>query len=171
MTNRTRATDTYVADLIEVLRPHARGLPRQNILSELEESRKRRDLPIPTKFEQAVQSVFNQHCVESEVFRDRNLPEDGFFHSAREGNIAIWSVDVQRADAWLCTRLPYYELAHAIARIKGVSIDKALAAVEQADEDTRRNWRTNAKVKYAIAQNRADRAMEAVRREEGNEYL
>ena len=50
------------------------------------------------------------------------------------------------------------ELAAAIARIKGVDVAKAAAAVAQASEDTLKLWRGNAKVKAAIADIRAEKA-------------
>ena len=50
------------------------------------------------------------------------------------------------------------ELAEAIARIKGVPLEKAMAAVEKADEKQRKDWRSNAKVRAVIAQLRAEKA-------------
>lgn len=50
------------------------------------------------------------------------------------------------------------ELAEALARIKGVDIATAVAAVENADEDKRKAWRGHAKVKAVIAQIRAEKA-------------
>lgn len=50
------------------------------------------------------------------------------------------------------------ELAEALARIKEVDIATAQAAVEAADEDKRKAWRSHAKVKAVIAQIRAEKA-------------
>lgn len=55
------------------------------------------------------------------------------------------------------------ELAEAIARIKGVELDKATAAVEKATDDQRKQWRSNAKVKAVIAQLRAEKAAAALK--------
>ena len=54
------------------------------------------------------------------------------------------------------------ELAEAIARIKGVDRDKAMAAVEKATDEQRKQWRGNAKVKATIAQIRAEAAAKAL---------
>ena len=54
------------------------------------------------------------------------------------------------------------ELAEAIARIKGVDRDKAMAAVEKATDDQRKQWRGNAKVRHVIAQIRAEAAAKAL---------
>lgn len=54
------------------------------------------------------------------------------------------------------------ELAEAIAKIKNVPLEKATAAVEKATDDQRKSWRSNAQVKAAIAQNRADKAAKAL---------
>lgn len=50
------------------------------------------------------------------------------------------------------------ELAEAISRIKNLPLDKVMPAVEKADEKTRKDWRSNAKVKAVIAQIRAEKA-------------
>lgn len=50
------------------------------------------------------------------------------------------------------------ELAEAIARIKGVEVAVAMAAVEKATDDQRKAWRSNAKVKAVIAQIRSEKA-------------
>lgn len=54
------------------------------------------------------------------------------------------------------------ELAGAIARIKGVDVAKAKAAVESATDDQRKEWRSNAKVKAEIAKMRAEKAAAAL---------
>ena len=50
------------------------------------------------------------------------------------------------------------ELAEAIARIKSVPVEQAMAAVEKATDEQRKTWRGNAKVKSVIAQLRAEAA-------------
>lgn len=54
------------------------------------------------------------------------------------------------------------ELAEAIARIKGVTLEVATAAVEKATDDQRKTWRSNAKVKAVIAQVRSEAAQKAL---------
>jgi hypothetical protein len=54
------------------------------------------------------------------------------------------------------------ELAEAIAVIKNVAVEKAMAAVEKATDEQRKAWRSNAQVKAAIAKNRADKAAKAL---------
>lgn len=53
------------------------------------------------------------------------------------------------------------ELAEAIARIKGTDLEKTKKAVEDATDEQRKNWRSNAKVKFTIAQLRAEKAQKA----------
>lgn len=50
------------------------------------------------------------------------------------------------------------ELAEAIARIKGVEVAVANAAVGKATEDQIKGWKANAKVKAVIAEIRAEKA-------------
>lgn len=54
------------------------------------------------------------------------------------------------------------ELAAAIARIKGVTVEAAMGAVEKATDDQRKAWRSNAKVKAVIAAIRAEEAQKAL---------
>jgi hypothetical protein len=54
------------------------------------------------------------------------------------------------------------ELAEAIARIKGTDLDKTRQAVEAATDEQRRNWRSNAKVRHAIAAIKAEKAQKAL---------
>lgn len=157
--------ETYVRDLIDLLRPHPHGLSRHLILASLERSRRDRGLPIPPSFEQAVQATFNQHCIESDVYRSRNMPDSGFFHTHLDSGTATWRVDTSRADFWLRTLSPHYILAQAIGRIKGVPTEQALNAVEKATDEERKTWRKNLRVKVAIAQIRAENAEKALERE------
>lgn len=72
---------------------------------------------------------------------------------------------MDRATAWLRTQSPHYLLAQAIARIKEVSIEKALDAIDNADESKLKKCKNNVKVKAVIAQIRAEKAVEAAERE------
>jgi len=54
------------------------------------------------------------------------------------------------------------ELAEAIARIKGVDLEKATKAVEAADEKSRKDWRSNLQVKSVIATLRSEKAAKAL---------
>ena len=54
------------------------------------------------------------------------------------------------------------ELSAAIARIKGIELDVASAAVEKADEAKRKEWRAHPKIKAVIAQIRAEKAQAAL---------
>ncbi len=58
------------------------------------------------------------------------------------------------------------ELAAAIARIKGVSVEKAMAACTKATEKMIADWRSNAKVKAVVAQIRAEKAAAALQASE-----
>lgn len=60
------------------------------------------------------------------------------------------------------------ELAAAIARIKGVPLESATAAVEKGTDEQRKTWRSNAKVKAVIAQIRAEKAAEALQAAEAS---
>ena len=97
----------YVIDLIEVLKPRPHGLARKLVLHTLEKNRQRDGLPIPPKFEEAVQeeavqSVYNRHCIDSLVFKKRKAHlSEGLFYSPCGKGSGAWAVHPERAAAWL----------------------------------------------------------------------
>ena len=102
---RRRKEHTYVEDLIHLLLPYKHGLRRRIVLDWLERQRKEDGLPIPVKFEEAVQSAYNQHCSDSAVFRKKNLPaSEAPFYSPGGSGSGKWAVDSERAGKWLRKR-------------------------------------------------------------------
>ena len=96
---RKRKGHTYVEDLISVLLPYKEGLPRSIVLDHLERRREADGLPIPENFEQAVQSAYNQNCVDSSVFRKGNLPNSAApFFSPGGSRSGIWAVNPDQAE-------------------------------------------------------------------------
>jgi hypothetical protein len=101
-----RRDNPYVADMIRVLAPHhSNGVPRRNVIDTVEAIRKSKSLPMPRKFDDAVQSAFNHHCLHSLVFIKRHAPtSDGLFFSPQGKGTGIWAVDIKRATAWLIAK-------------------------------------------------------------------
>ena len=93
-----RKGHTYVEDLIRVLLPHKGGLTRGMVLHILEKNRRDVGLPIPPKFENAVQRAFNQNCLGYSGFDKRNLSdvEAPFYAPGGKGS-GVWAVN----PAWL----------------------------------------------------------------------
>lgn len=81
------------------------GLSRQMVLHDLERQRKKDGLPIPESFEEAVQSSYNQHSIDSVVFRKRNLPDtEAIFYAPGGKGSGRWALNTERAIAWLKSR-------------------------------------------------------------------
>ena len=100
-----RQKHSYVADLIRLLLPYPNGLTRGMVLHDLERQRRADGLPIPPKFEEAVQSNYNHFSVDSSVYKKRGAPpEEGFFFSPDGKGSGRWAVNRERAAAWLRTR-------------------------------------------------------------------
>ena len=96
----------YVLDLIEALLPGGPGgVQRASALRSIELSRRKKGLPIPERFEEAVQGEFNRHCSTSAVFKKYGVTMDALFLSRRDGNTAFWSVDPTPAFVWLAVRV------------------------------------------------------------------
>ena len=102
---RKRKQHTYVEDLIRLLLPYKGGLSRRRVLDMLERQRRKDGLPIPVKFEEAVQSAYNQNCSDSAVFRRKNRPaSDAPFYWPGGAGSGKWAVDAERARNWLQKR-------------------------------------------------------------------
>ena len=102
---KMRQEHTYVEDLMRLLVPHKDGLRRSIVLDRLERQRRNDGLPIPKNFEQAVQSAYNQNCVDSAVFKKRGLPNSAApFFSPEGSGSGTWAVDPERAEQWLRKR-------------------------------------------------------------------
>lgn len=103
---KVRLENPYVKDLIEILMPYPNGLLRKMVLHMMEKKRERSGASIPENFEQSVQSSYNQHSVDSQVFIMRKAPEsDGLFYSPQGKGSGIWAVYTDRATAWLEAKL------------------------------------------------------------------
>lgn len=63
------------------------------------------------------------------------------------------------------------DLAHAIAEMKGAAFEKAMAAVEKASEEQRKEWAKNAKVAALIAKYKAERLTAAAEKGTSTEEL
>ena len=99
---KRRQEHTYVEDLMRLLLPYRDGLPRSIVLDRLERQRRNDGLPIPRSFEQAVQSAYNQNCMDSAIFKKRRLPSSAApFFSPEGSGSGIWAVDSERAERWL----------------------------------------------------------------------
>lgn len=61
------------------------------------------------------------------------------------------------------------ELSAAIARVKGIPLEQATAAVEKADDAKRKEWRAHPKIKAAIATIRAEKAQKELEAAEATE--
>jgi hypothetical protein len=100
-----RRDNPYVADLIEALWQSSKeGISRRTVIRSMERARRAKSLPIPDSFEETVQSAFNQHCIQSAVFKKRNVPAGGLFSSRRAGNGTSWIVHHEPAAQWLATK-------------------------------------------------------------------
>jgi hypothetical protein len=99
---KQKSDNPMILDLIEALLPAGPdGMPRPRAIEIVERSRRAKNMPMPIKFEESVQSTFNQHCFESEVFKKRGSGDGAIFHTRRVGKYAYWSVNREQARAWL----------------------------------------------------------------------
>ena len=97
---------SYVADLIRLLMPREHGMSRQMVLHDLERRRRKEGLPIPLKFEEAVQSSYNHFSADSLVFKKRGgRPDEALFYSPDGKGSGQWAVNREIAAAWLQARL------------------------------------------------------------------
>ena len=99
---KLRAEALYVTDLIEVLRTRTAGLRRWAIMQAIRRKRIKAGVPIPDGFEDGVESAFQQHCVDSDVYKRGSMPpRPALFHWPLGKDGGIWALRADRADAWL----------------------------------------------------------------------
>ena len=97
---RNKRENPYVIDLIEVLSPHNDGLERHHVIRDVEKLRRKKNLPIPEKLEETIQSTFQGYSSQYAAFR---RGADLFYSPGGKGS-GIWGVHLDRARAWLSTR-------------------------------------------------------------------
>lgn len=103
---KLRAENPQVRDLIEVLLPHTKGLGRTWVIDAIERRRRAKGFIIPPKFENSIQSAYNQHSVDSSVWKNKgSLPHDGLFFSPDGKGSGKWAVYPDRAADWLRSKL------------------------------------------------------------------
>jgi hypothetical protein len=79
---KLRNEHPYVGDLIGALKGFRNGRPRRRVIEILEQERKNAGLPIPKKFDSAVQASFNNYSSDSLVFLRRNaVGEKALFYA------------------------------------------------------------------------------------------
>jgi len=87
----------YVVDLIEALAPHPEGLERLHVIRDVGRLRRKKNLPMPKRLEETVQSAFQGYSSQSAAFRGGA----DLFHWPRGKGTGIWAVHLERAKAWL----------------------------------------------------------------------
>ena len=99
---KLRRQNPYVGDIVRALLVHPKGVHRSWVISSMEAQRKAKGLPIPTKFEETVQSAYNHHSIDSSVFQRRRADEtDGLFYAVGGNGSGYWAVFPARAKVWL----------------------------------------------------------------------
>ena len=96
---RERRENPYVLYLIKVLWVRRNGLRRHLAIDLVRSLRQSRGLPMPKRFDETVQSAFQGHAGESDVFR--GAPDDDLFYWPLGKGTGIWAVRQDAADAWL----------------------------------------------------------------------
>ena len=96
-----RLENPYVLHLVAILLPRGtRGMWRRDVIDALLERRKSAGLPIPRKFDDAVQSAFQRYCRQSDIFIKRGAPEElALFYWPKKGS-GLWAADTRIALAW-----------------------------------------------------------------------
>ncbi len=97
-----RLDNPYVLDLVRILYPHERGLPRRQVINTIWQKRCTKGLNMPDAFDEAVQSSFQAYAGEYATFKrqKRSVSEDLFFAPRGKG-AGWWAVRRDKAQAWL----------------------------------------------------------------------
>jgi hypothetical protein len=98
-----KTDNPYALHLIQVLWPFAeRGLLRRHAIERVWRLRHDAGIKMPDAFTATVQSAYNNHCEDSDVFirRNANLKNALFYPVGRKGS-GRWAVHRDRAETWL----------------------------------------------------------------------
>jgi hypothetical protein len=103
---KLKADNPYVADLIEILRPHKDvGLHRSQITRSLQQIRAGKGLQVAEALDKAVQSSLQRHAKGYAGFRKRNAPDtDDLFYASQGMGSGYWAVRLDKATAWLIAK-------------------------------------------------------------------
>jgi hypothetical protein len=98
-----RRENPYALHLIKVLAPYGtNGLARVDAIYRVWQLRRPTDVNMPKEVVGTVQSAYNHHCADSNVFKRRSgKPEEALFHPVGGKGSGRWAVDLDKAKAWL----------------------------------------------------------------------
>jgi hypothetical protein len=92
----------YVLDLIKVLAAYKKPLRRMAVIGLLRSSRMGLGLPIPPRFDHAVQRSLEYHCMDSDVFKNRKVADsEALFCWPKEKGKGIWALIPENAKVWV----------------------------------------------------------------------
>jgi hypothetical protein len=92
----------YVFDLIAVLAPYPRAQKRTYVLTLLRSNRTRAGLPIPRTFDDAAQRALEYYCIDSDVFKERKVPEsEALFCWPKGKGAGVWGLNRENARRWV----------------------------------------------------------------------
>lgn len=92
-------------ELIDVLKPHPRGLRRWSVMKAMRDNRKRNSRDIPHKFEDDIERVFRRFCADApRALSAAN--ENSPFYRPIETAGEVWAMHPERAEALLASDAP-----------------------------------------------------------------
>jgi len=94
---RKRYDRTLMKDLIDVLEANPKGLRRWSVMRAMRTRRERAGHEITLKFEDEVERLFREYCVNDPPRENETRP----FFKPKETAGEVWAVDAQRLTAFL----------------------------------------------------------------------
>lgn len=82
---------TILAELIDVLRAHPKGLRRWSVMRAMRDSRKRQSREVPAKLEAEVERIFRRYCADDKNFRVCDVNEAPFFRPTETAG-EVWAL-------------------------------------------------------------------------------
>src|SRR5438105_4395120 len=103
MAARSRANNSHLKDLVEVLLEHPDGLRRWSVMRAMRSRRERAGREVSQKFEDEVERAFRDKCaLETPPTAPPSPPKRGaLFFRPKERAGEVWAVFPERADEWL----------------------------------------------------------------------
>jgi len=99
---RTRANNSHLRDLVEVLMEHPEGLRRWSVMRAMKARRERAGREVSQKFEDEVERAFRDKCAIEAPAGVEAVPKRGaLFYKPKERAGEVWAIIPGRADEWL----------------------------------------------------------------------
>ena len=101
VSERLRADQSCLHELIAVLEPHPGGLRKWSVMRAIRARREKASRDVPLKFENDVERAFRKLCEGDPVRAENPHAPQALFYRPKDKAGEVWAVNMEHARAWL----------------------------------------------------------------------